>query len=1157
MIRAIATSVIALLLLTSSSFAQTQTTGRIAGTVKDQKGAVIVGAEVLVTSETTGEARRSNTDADGNYSVSVLQPGSYRVRISAAGFQEASLPVRISITEMTTLDVTLVVPGPDIRDSFTVADIPLIQRDGPQLGRVVDSRAVSDLPLATRNFTQITALSPGATTYLPDSTSVGRSSQFINVNGARATSNNFQINGVDANATVTNSPQLIAVPAPESIQEFKVQTSLYDATVGRSGGGQIQAITKSGGNNLHGNLYEYLRDDALNANNPFLKAANVRRPVLKRNVFGGTLGGPVQKDRSFFFVSYQGTHERNGASLVNGISSEVLIAPGLTDDRSTATLLRVFHPIHWDGQAATSINPTALALLNLKLGNGQFLIPTPQANGRYSGSAISRFREEQFNTNFDYRINEKNWLAIKFFFSNAPQFLALSGSGANVPGFGLDQQTNNRIISLQDIHTFSSTVVNEARVGYNFVRINTFPEQPVKDSDVGINRSTAATAPGLPLINVAGSAGGILIGAPLIDARATSPSTSAVDILSITRGRQSIRTGAEFRYYESNFSTIVFNRGFINFLSFNDFLTGAPLFAVVGNGISERSLRATDYNFFIQDDWKVSSKLTLNLGLRYELNLPPYDTRGRIATFDPTLYKPRPLASNGIPLGPPIDGIVQAGNALPQYDLPDVPNVGKRVLRSVDPNNFAPRVGFAYSPFKSERAVVRGGYGIYYSRSAFEYISSSLLSPPFFLNTTAFFTPIEDPFAFVPAQNQFPTVVTGATLGGFFLDRNIRTPYLQQYNASLQSEVAHDLLLEVAYVGTHGSNLFRSVAINQARLASPDHPIINDVTGEVITTNTPENAFLRAPFQGVELSPTTGFAQGQTTAHSNYNSLQASLSKRFSKGLQFLASYTYAKSIDNASGVGGGSGTSGIIDQSLGGESSSILGNQLDPRANRGVSDFDRTHRFVFSYVWDLPRPKSFDHSKAKRFLLSDWQASGIIVAMSGLPIDIEHTAAGSLYGITGGARPNWLPNANRRTATSNIPAGYFFNPFAFAQPVVEAGQLIPSSNGSAIASAPGTDIGNVGRNVLRGPRQYNVDFSLRRTFAFSEAKQIAFRAEFFNLFNQVNFANPISDLSAVASSGGSVDASTGRIISPGDFGRIISTSNNPRIIQFAVKLTF
>lgn len=261
--------------------------------------------------------------------------------------------------------------------------------------------------------------------------------------------------------------------------------------------------------------------------------------------------------------------------------------------------------------------------------------------------------------------------------------------------------------------------------------------------------------------------------------------------------------------------------------------------------------------------------------------------------------------------------------------------------------------------------------------------------------------------------------------------------------------------------------------------------------------------------------------------------------------------------MDNASGVGGGSGTAGIIDQSSGGESSSILGNQLDPRANRGVSDFDRSHRFVLSYLWDLPHSASLDQSKAKRLLFSGWLASGIVVVMSGLPIDIVDTSAGSLYGTTGGSRPNWAPNANRSTAIANIPAGYFFNPYAFAQPIVLTGQVIPSSGGNATAAAPGTDIGNVGRNVLRGPRQANIDLAIMRRFSFNEAKSVECRIEFFNLLNHVNLANPISNLAAVSSSGGSINSGTGEIINPGDFGRIISTSNNPRIIHLALKLNF
>src|SRR5439155_1429593 len=321
---------------------------------------------------------------------------------------------------------------------------------------------------------------------------------------------------IDANRIDTNSATSLAVPAPETIQEFKVQTSLYDATFGRGGGGNVQAVTRSGTNDFHGAAYEYFRNDALNANNPFLKAAGVKRPTLKRNVFGGLLGGPIKTNKSFFFVSYQATRERNGASR-NSLTSSVFVATGLTNDRSQQTLLATFMPRSSNGVAATSINSVALALLNTKLPGGQFLIytklpggqfliPTPQADGHYSGSAISTYREDQFNANVDYRISEKNWLAVKFFFSNAPQFFALPGGGANVPGFGADRKQNNRLISLQDIHTISARVINEARIGYSFIRQDTFGRNPVKDSDLGIKRTNANVYPGLGLIRI-GSGG--------------------------------------------------------------------------------------------------------------------------------------------------------------------------------------------------------------------------------------------------------------------------------------------------------------------------------------------------------------------------------------------------------------------------------------------------------------------------------------------------------------------------------------------------------------------------------------------------------------------------------------------------------------------------
>src|SRR5437762_3560393 len=279
-----------LLLLPLSAFAQTQTTGRIAGTVKDQNGAVIAGADVTVSSKATGDERKVTTDTEGNYTVPLLSPGTYRMKVTAQGFNSILLDsVEVVITETTQVDAKLIVAGV-IVDPVVVRIAPLIQKDGPQLGRVVDSRAVSELPLATRNFTQILGLSPGTSVDLPDNTTVGRNSQNISVNGARTTQNNYQINGVDANNIRNNNAVRVAVAAPETIQEFKVQTSLYDAAFGRSGGGNVQAVTKSGANDFRGGAYEYFRNDALNANNPFLKAAGVTRPGLKRNVVGGFLG---------------------------------------------------------------------------------------------------------------------------------------------------------------------------------------------------------------------------------------------------------------------------------------------------------------------------------------------------------------------------------------------------------------------------------------------------------------------------------------------------------------------------------------------------------------------------------------------------------------------------------------------------------------------------------------------------------------------------------------------------------------------------------------------------------------------------------------------------------------------------------------------------
>jgi carboxypeptidase family protein/TonB-dependent receptor-like protein len=1137
-----------------------QTTGAIAGTVRDPSGAVVTGAKVVARSNATDYRRSVTTNESGEFLVPLLPPGNYEVSIEASGFRKAVFPsVTVSVTE--TIWITTILIVGDVTESVSVSSgTPLIQSDGPQLGRVIDSGTVSTLPLATRNFTQILTLSPGASSYLPDSTGVGRNTQLISVNGARAMQNNFEVNGVDVNSMGTNGPIMLPVPAPESIQEFKVQTALYDAAFGRSAGGSVQMVTKDGTNSSHGAAYEYLSNDVLNANNPFLKAAGAKRPVLQRNTFGVTWGGPIRRDRAFLFASYQGARERNGASIINSISSNVLIAPGLTDDRSAATLLSTFKPKLSNGQAATSIDSSALALLNTKLPNGKFLIPTPQADGHYSGSAVSRSQEDQFNANFDY-LRHRDSFSVKSFVANGPRTLVLAGFrgvGPNVPGFPSDDVQNNRLIVIQDIHSFSSSLLNDVRIGYDFFRNDTSPEEPVKDSDLGIARSNAAQFPGLGMIRIAPGSGGLIIGSEPTnsDGRRANSTTTLADTVSVSRGTHNFRTGAEFRYNMVNFDLKTFSRGQIDFQNFNDFLVGAVSKSWLGSGITERSWRAIDYNFFVQDDWKLFSNLTVNLGLRYELDQPPYDTRGRFATFDPSLYQPRPLVQNGVPVGPPIEGFIQASNAIPSVSTPGVPKVDKRIVNSVDPWNFAPRFGFAWSPRR--QTVVRGGYGIYISRSSFQYVTSSTFVPPIYIIGIKSSAPLNNPFLSLPNAGQFPAFIPGVALSGNVFDRNLDTPYFQQFGLSAQEELGKKMLLEVGYVGTRGLDLFRQVAINQAPLASMQAPIMNAVTGAVITTNTPANASLRAPLQGVDIS---GFSQFQSTAQSTYHSLQATLTKEMSFGLQFLTSYTYSKSIDNSSGQGGGAGTAGVINPSAVGDVSAILGDQRNDRGNRGVSDFDRTHRLVFSSIWDLPQTRLFNNFRGGRLLLSNWKMSGIAVVMSGLPIDVVDTGAGSLYGLAGGsaalARPSLAPGfSSCSAAMRGVPSGYFFNPAVFARPIVNAGQVIPSSRGAAVADAVGTDIGNVGRNCLRGPRQANVDLAITKRFPLSESRNIEFGAEFFNWFNEVNLANPVSNFNAVGASG-KINPNTGQVISPGDFGRVISTSNNPRIIQFVLKFNY
>ncbi len=1137
------------LLFAFPCLAQTQTTGRISGNVSDAQAKIIVHADVAAENQLTGEKRAAVSDDSGNYALLSLSPGNYNVIISAPGFAPTAFrEISVGAGSNVSVDAVLQV-GTNNSEVTVIGAPPVMRTDTAEIATAFSSSSLATLPLASRNPVQLLAVAPGVSTALTNNSTLGRNSPEISINGARVTQNSFQINGVDANNVSRHDFQDVALPAPESISEEVVQTSMYGASVSGAGGASVEIITKSGANAVHGSVYAYFRNDALNANDPNLKAVGLPRPVLRRDVYGATIGGPIRRDRAFYFFSYQGTNERNGATD-QSLYSSVLIDACLGSDRSASALMQ--------SCGVSSVDPISLALLNAKLPNGQFLIPTPQINGLATGTAVSDFSEQQFNADIDYHWRPADLVTGKLFFSRAPLFSALGfsafGTNPSFPGFGTHILLNNRILSLQESHTFGPKTVNELRLGFNYVDRNEEPDEAFNDIATKITRVNAGQSAGMPLIYLARNSGGGTVGSNEITLRGIAPALSLSDTVSLQRGKHNLQMGAGFRRSAWRSPSVnLLSYGEIDFATFQDFLQGNSEFSFLGTGVSQADFQTTDYYAFAQDGWKILRKLNLNLGLRYEFDPPGYEQHGFIGGFDPSLYLPPAQADqNGFPIGPPARGIVMAGNAAAGINLPGVTRVGDSIIKSNDPDDFGPRIGLAWSPFDSGRVVVRAGYGIFISRPSLLYLGLNFAEPPFYQISSFAGEPFKDPFPGAPSNSSFPLVSSGTLLGSpyAFVDRNNRNPYFQQFNASLEFQIFRDATLQVAYAGSRGVRLYRQVSVNQPLLASANHPVTNAVTGQVITLNTVENAALRAPLQGVDPGL---FQLNQSSGQSTYHSLQVSWNQRKWRGWELNSSYTFSKSMDNASAAGGGAFPNGTLDTGNAADTGTIYGNQVDPRANRGVSDFDRTHRFVVSSVWDVPQPSFARNSVTAQRLFSNWQFSGIMIAMSGLPIDIFDAAGGSLYGQIYGARPNWASGASRSAARTHIPPGYSFNPFAFQEALVQPGEAIPSAHDpTALAGDTGTDYGNVGRNVLRGPGQSNLDLSISKRFPLQETKTFYFRADLFNALNHANEGNPVSDISTAT-----LDPNTGRVIAPGNFGRILSADSSPRIVQLSLKFDF
>jgi hypothetical protein len=1147
---------------------QTANTGAIAGSVSDPSGALVAGAAVAIVSEATREERTLTTDAQGSFSMPFLTPGSYDLTIRTPGFKPLVLQdVQVQITEVSRLKIQLTISG--AKEQITVsAKPPLLQTENATLGRVIDQKTIIDLPLVDRNYTEILGLTAGTNTNVVDATQLGAGSQEIRANGARSGDNNFMLNGVDANSYSSNITEVtpfggagIAIPAPDTIQEFKVQNSLYDAQYGRGGGANVDVETRSGTVQFHGSAYYFGRDEVLDANNFFAKATGVPRGEFRRSQPGGTLGGPVpwSRHRAFFFGSYQATRDVNAASLSTSVSS--LSLPPIPEVRTPASLGAVFGGATgaFGGVAVapdgSNINPVALNLLNAKNPDGTFVIPSPQTSGsgvNYTAVVPGSYNEDQFNTNVDVNLRSADQLSEKFFFSNSNQDVPFFG--ASVPGFPALRTFQNRNLAISETHIFSSRAINQFRFGFSRLAGQAVAGGTLTDEDVGINRFSDPQEGIIPQTEILGA---FELGNSAQDQSKTAGNNFYIsDVIFLTRGKHNLRLGTEIFRNQFNHRSD-YTAGTMTLLSFPDFLLGLPagpasaggngtsfsniFFTSVAAGIPDAGQRASAADFFAVDDWKVTRTLTMNLGVRVEVNGQSSEVEGRISNFFPQFYVPPP--ARGF-TAPATSGFVLPSNF--SGNAPEgFPRENPTLLNHPVQTHPEPRVGFAWQPLSLGDLVLRAGYGIYANRTSFSGNGSLLaLNPPFALNAVLngaanATASLQSPFPNLPPSSSFPNF-EGAMLpgppftGSSFLrspiitDPDFKESTVQQYDLDLQYQ-HKSYVFSIGYAGAKGTHLAVGRSNNQPFLAGPSAPVNG------LKTNSAANAAERVPFVG--LSPL--LYRLQSSGNSIYNSLQATLKKDMSHGFQFLAAYTFSKSIDDA-GDSLGAAIAGTFGLPITGQV--VYNDQNNVAAQRGVSDFDRTHRLVISGTWSVPGP---DHAKSASIqkLGNGWSTSGVVTLQSGLPFSILDSAAGTLFGpatiyTTGSLAPGaTLADAGRSGSVSSR-VNEFFNTSAFVPaPFVPDGGLIDDKYPVSVG---GTIFGNLGRNILRGPDQQDFDIAAIKTTPLTDRVKLIFRWEIFNLLNRPNFANPSNDVST-----------------PSTFGVISSLTVNPRIMQYALKLQF
>ncbi len=1157
------------ILAVPSLWGQSATTGALTGTIANPTAELIPGVSVTLLNSATNQTLTTVTDGGGTFGFSLLAPGTYQVSFRREAYRPSHLQsIVINVSETASLQVTLE-PG-NVSGEAALCICKLNTAVSSSSGTLVDNKTITTVPLTTRNFTQVMSMASGSAADVNNAGILGAGSQTVAVNG-NSGGGTYTIDGAASGSTVPN---------PDTISEFKIQTSQYDAGYGAKVP-NTNLITLSGQNDLHGTLFEFLRNDIFNANAYFRNAAGQPKPSLKQNQYGGTLGGPLIKDKIFFFGSYQGTKQVNG---LDPSSLSTLILPPLTNDRSRATLGSQFCPANKPAATqalyqtfaggtqvacdGSNINPAALSALQYKLADGTFLIPTPQTilstgpnagRGFSSYSAPSIYKENQFLLNFDYVISKNHTLATRFYYGRTKTFRSYGSTmfaiAQSVPGTPQDSNGADYVTSARLSSVLTSNLVNEAK--FAFTRsgtVNSDPDYPPASTFGMVPVDPLFPKP--PEVTIQGALGSFRFGNGQNTAASATNGYFIYDNLSWVHGSHTLRFGGVFKTEFSTLRDTAPAQGKITIQSFNDFLlglnaaqNGSPrglsniqsITAFEGSGEQGQVVYRNRTNYlggFLQDDLKVTPRLTINLGVRWEYIAPANNDRGAVW---PTLLQQVPI--------PPAGG-TYAGYTVPANYNPDRinPFTGQAfgplpagVLKhdtntsyndSTPVNSFAPRFGFAWQPGgKQSRISIRGGYGWFYQPSSAQGTAPGLPAssvPPFaqlFANAGASnnLSTLQQPFPTTTLGFRLRTVSTQLT------DRVVGPSYevskIQQWNMNVQIGFLKDFTLDLGYVGSTGSDLLVGHGLNQPRLASVTNPVncglpntaaglgVSQATfatlginsSGCVTTNTSANAAYRVPIIG---ETPTALVASDFLGTSWYHSLQTTLRKRVSHGLTFQLAYTYSKAENNTT----------------------VMNDLTDLSLNWARASFDRTHRAIMNFNYQVPSIRSSGLSEK---LLGGWNLSGIVILQSGLPITLTDRAAGSVYGFASTSTVTLCPGSTiydlPTSGNAEARLSRWVNTAAICSP-------------PAIGSDGSTGYGNIGQSVMNGPGQFNTDFSIGKTTTVGglrENAQLGFRVEFYNALNHPQFSNP------------------GATFGTSNFGVITQTSVAPRLIQFGLKYVF